>query len=272
MILWIMVLLYVLTGVCFITYLFWRRRPAVLIARGLFLVSVTLHLLLTLSLTGPAHRIPLASPVQAANMMILFASLVFIFFAFRRQTAVLGAFFLPVAVIALGMIAPRLQAGAGGPLPVMFQAWYPLHTVSVVAGEALFAVAFVVSIVYLIHEDIIRKGRLHWTVASLPPLKLLDRILSACLGAGFVAITAGILFGALWASSLGVDLSQIVMKISAGAAMWVVFAFSLHQRFAIRWSGRRTAIITITGFLLMILLFVGINLAYPGAHGAGLTR
>lgn len=271
MILWTVVLLYVLTGVCFITYLFWRRRPAVLIARGLFLASIAIHILLTLSLTGPACLIPLASPVQAANMMVLLASLVFIFFAFRGQTAVLGAFFLPVAGVALVMIAPRLQT-EGANLPMMPQAWYPLHTVSVVAGEALFAVAFVVSVVYLIHEDIIRKGRLHWTAASLPPLRLLDRILSACLGAGFVAITAGMLFGALWASSLGVDLSLIAMKISAGAAMWVVFAFSLHQRFAIRWSGRRTALITIAGFLLMIILFVGVNLAYPGAHGAGLTR
>jgi len=270
-ILWAVILFYVLTGLFFITYLFWRKRPVVLFARGLFLASIAVHILLTLSLAGPAHRIPLASPVQAVNMMVLLASLVFIFFAFRRQTAVLGAFFLPVAGVALGMIAPRLQAN-GTTLPVMFQTWYPLHTVSVVAGEALFAVAFVVSVVYLIHEGIIRKGRLHWTAASLPPLRLLDRILSACLGTGFVAITAGMLFGALWASSLGVDLSQILMKIWAGAAMWLVFAFSLHQRFAIRWSGRRTALITIAGFLIMIILFVGVNMAYPGAHGAGLTR
>jgi len=270
-ILWAVVILYVLTGACFITYLFWRRRPVVLIARGMFLASIALHILLTLSLTGPACRIPLVSPVQAVNMMVLLASVVFIFFAFRGQTAVLGAFFLPVAAVALGMTAPGLQAG-GTTTPVMFQAWHSLHTVSVVAGEALFAVAFVVSVVYLIHENIIRKGRIHWTAAGLPPLRLLDRILSVCLGAGFVAITAGMLFGALWASSLGVGLSQIAMKISAGAAIWLVFAFSIHQRFAIRWSGRRTALITIAGFLIMIILFVGVNLVYPGAHGAGLAR
>jgi ABC-type transport system involved in cytochrome c biogenesis permease subunit len=270
MIVWTVLLFYILTGIGFIAYLFWRKPRIVLISRGLYLVSIALHVVLTLSLGGQMNHIPLASPFQAANMMILLASLVFTIFLFRKSTAVLGAFFLPIAGFSLGMIAPRLLA-ANSTVPVLSKAWYPLHTMSVIAGEALFTVSFVVSIVYLVHERIIRKGYIHWTASSLPPLKLLDRILSSSLGAGFISITAGMLFGALWASSLGVSLSHIAVKASAGAAMWMVFAFSLHQRFAIRWSGRRTAVITIAGFLFMVLLFIGMNMVYPDAHGVGLT-
>lgn len=270
MIIRIAILFYILTGIGFIMYLFWRDSRIVLVSRGLFLASIALHVIHTLFLGGQMNHVPLASPAQATNMIVLLASLVFVPFIFRKQTAVLGAFFLPVAGFSLGMIGPHLDEG-GGMAPALSQTWYPLHTVSVIAGEALFAVAFVVSVVYLIHERIIRKGYLHWTASGLPPLKLLDKILSVCLGAGFVSITAGMIFGALWASSLGVELSHIGAKISAGAAMWMVFAFSIHQRFAIRWSGGRTAVITIAGFVFMVLLFIGMNMAYPESHGIGLT-
>jgi ABC-type transport system involved in cytochrome c biogenesis permease subunit len=87
---------------------------------------------------------------------------------------------------------------------------------------------------------------------------------------GFVAITAGMIFGALWASSLGVSFSHLATKASAGALTWFVFAFSIHQRFAIGWAGKRTALITIAGFALMAVLFVVLNLAFPNAHGLGL--
>jgi ABC-type transport system involved in cytochrome c biogenesis permease subunit len=265
------VLLYALAGIGFITYLFWRRPGVVLASRVLFSAGAALHLLFTLFLAFRTGRLPLASPAQAASMTILLASLIFMPLIFRKSTAVLGAFFLPAATCALGMTAPRLQEGAAA-AEALLHVWYPLHTVSVIAGEALFAVAFIASAAYLVHEGIIRRGRIYLSVSSLPPLKLLDGILSLCLGLGFVAISAGMVFGALWAASLGVELSRIAVKASAGAAMWAIFAFSLHQRFALGWSGRRTAVITIAGFLFMVLLFIGLNLVFPEAHGIGLTR
>jgi ABC-type transport system involved in cytochrome c biogenesis permease subunit len=99
---------------------------------------------------------------------------------------------------------------------------------------------------------------------------MLDRILTVCLSLGFVAITAGMTFGALWASSMGVSFSHLAAKASAGALTWLVFAFSIHQRFAIGWAGRRTAVTTILGFALMTILFIVLNLVFPDAHGLGL--
>lgn len=267
----IVTLFYILAGALFITYLFWRKPLIILFARILFVACIAAHLSFMVSLARQADHLPVLSPVQAANMMIFLSSLVFVLFVFRKTTAVLGAFFLPAASFALGLITPSLQADHGNPLAAS-HIWYPLHTLASISGEALFAVAFVVSVVYLVHDSIIRKGKIHSTASHLPPLKMLDRILSASLSAGFVAITAGMIFGTLWASSLNVSFAHLTTKASAGAATWLVFAFSLHQRFAIGWAGRRTAVITIIGFILMILLFVTLNLLFPNAHGIGLTR
>lgn len=264
------VLSYILSSIGFIGYLFWRKPPVVVVSRILFGISVALHFFLLIMLAGQAGQLPVLSPTQAANMMIFLSSLVFVFFVYKRSTAVLGAFFVPVASFCLSLIAPSLQTGHGTSL-AFSRIWYPLHTLTVISGEALFAVAFVVSVVYLIHDSVIRKGKIHTAVSSLPPLRMLDKILTVCLSTGFVAITAGMIFGALWASSLGVDFAHLAAKASAGAATWFVFAFSIHQRFAIGWAGRRTAIITIAGFILMILLFVILNLMFPEVHGIRLT-
>jgi len=262
-------ILYVLASIGFIGYLFTRDTTLLNVARLFFLLCVATHLAFIISLGARMQHIPISSPAQAMNMMVFFASVVFISLIWKKATTVLMSFFLPVATFAVGFIAPSL-----GHEPGIFiessRCWYTLHTVSVIGGEALFAVAFIASVVYLIHERIIRKGSIHTAASGLPPLAILDKILYSCLSAGFVAISIGMILGALWASSLGLSFASVAPKASAGAIMWFVFALGVHQRFAVGWRGSRTAIITAIGFSLMIVCFIGVNLAFPNAHGIGL--
>jgi len=259
-------LLYGLTGLGFIAYLFLGKEALRLPLRILFIACAAFHLLFVLALGRQTGRLPMTTPAQAINMVVLFSSLAFIPMILRRNTAVLGAFFLPVATFALALIAPSVQPGQEI-FHGTYRYWYPLHTLSVILGEAFFMVAAIASVVYIVHERIIRKGSIHSASSALPPLALLDSILYASLALGFFAITAGMIFGSLWASTMGLSLSDIAPKVLAGAIMWLVFGLSLHQRFAIGWKGRRTAVITLAGFVLMVLLFIAINLAFPESHG-----
>jgi len=262
-------ILYFVASIGFIGYLFTRNKQVVIGARILFIGCVAAHLVFTISLSAKMQHLPVSSPPQAVNMMVLLASVVFTFLIWKRLTTVLAAFFLPVATFFLVLIAPSV-----GHNPGLFaessRYWYPLHTLSVITGEAFFVVAFITSVVYLIHERVIKKGTIHNTAGFLPPLAVLDKILYVCLSSGFIAITIGMIMGALWASSLNLEYAHIAPKILSGILTWFVFAFSVHQRFALRWRGRRTAVITVVGFCVMIIGFIGINLAYPQAHGIGL--
>ena len=259
-------ILYILTSLGFIAYLFVRAGIFLVALRVLYGLSVAAHAVSFVSLWQASGQLPVATPTEALNMLILFSSLAFIPFVYKRKTAVLAAFFLPAASIALAFIVPSLQAGTEI-LSSPHRTWYVLHTLSVIAGEAFFVVAAIASVVYIIHERIIRKGTIHLMPSHLPPLALLDGILYGSLALGFFAITAGMILGGLWASAVGISFSSIAPKVLAGALLWVVFGLSLHQRFAIGWKGRRTAIITLIGFFLMVLLFVGINVAFPESHG-----
>ncbi len=261
--------LYFLASIGFILYLFTRNIPVLTAARLSFILCVAAHLALIMALGIRMQHIPISSPAQGMNMMVFIASVVFMSLVWKKATTVLMAFYLPIATFAIGLIAPSIVQEPGVFIESS-QYWYGLHTLSVIGGEALFVVAFITSVVYLIHERIIRKGRIHAAASGLPPLAVLDKILYSCLSLGFVAISIGMIMGALWASSLDVSLESIAPKASAGAIMWFVFALGVHQRFAIGWRGSRTAIITVIGFCLMIIGFIGVNLAFPNAHGIGL--
>jgi ABC-type transport system involved in cytochrome c biogenesis permease subunit len=258
--------LYGITSLGFIAYLFLRKELFRTPLNILFGFCILSHLYLVFTLWNQTGELPMATPAQAINMLILFSSLAFIPIALRKSTTVLAAFFLPAATFMLGFIVPLIQPGQAIRIGA-YQYWYPFHTLSVIVGEALFVVASITSGVYLFHERIIRKGSIHTTVSALPPLSLLDTILYASLSIGFFAITVGMIMGGLWASSLGLSFRHIAPKVLAGALIWLVFALGLHQRFAIGWKGRRTAIITLVGFLVMVLLFIGINLLFPDSHG-----
>lgn len=262
----IVLILYILTGLGFIAYLFSKIKAILFPLRFLYGVCIAVHSLFILTLWQASGRLPIATPSQGLNALILFSSLVFMPFVMKRRTTVLAAFFLPVASCVLAFIAPSLQAVPDA-LMSSYRYFHPLHTISVITGEAFFVMAAVVSVVYLIHERNIRNGSIHTTISALPPLTVLDSILYSSLSYGFIAITMGMILGGLWASSAGLKFGHIAPKVITGAITWLVFALSLHQRFAIGWKGRRTAIITLIGFALMALFFVLVNLAFPYSHG-----
>jgi len=259
------VALYSLTGLVFILYVFLRTPRLALAGRGLLGISALAHLCLIVSLGLKMQALPLTSLPQALNMMILCATLIFIPLTLGRKTAALGAFYSPAAAFILALISP--QAGLNRDVIPPTQLWYPLHTLAVIIGEAMFIVATVASVAYLIHEHLIRKGSIHTMGEDLPPLTVLDKVLMHSMSTGFVAITLGMLFGGFWAAGSGIALTDIALKIFIGAMTWAVFALGIHQRYAIGWMGRRTALITVSGFgitLLAVALFWAVSPYPPG--------
>lgn len=263
--------MYALTSVIFVVYIFVRSHWLSIVARALYICMVAIHLIFMILLVSETGTFPLASPGEFMNMMILVASLVMLFFVFSPSTFVLAAFYLPVAtfVLNLGLCARGLHTDAA---LHAYKYLFPLHTVSVTLGEAFFVIAAIISMVYLVHEGIIRRGDIYSPVAYLPPLAVLDRMLYLFLSLGFIALTIGMIFGGYWIADLDISMVSIAPRIASGAVMWFVFGLSLHQRIAIGWKGRRIAIITLAGCIVMAALFIGSYMFFPQAHGTGLLE
>ena len=84
-------ILYTLTGLGFIAYLFVRANAFLVVLRALYGLSVAAHAVSFISLWWASGQLPVETPMESLNMLVLFSSLAFIPFVLKRKTAILAA-------------------------------------------------------------------------------------------------------------------------------------------------------------------------------------
>ena len=112
------------------------------------------------------------------------------------------------------------------------------------------------------------------TASTLSPQHLsladtLDNISYRIIGLGFPLLTIGIIAGAVWANEAWGSYWSWDPKETWALITWLVFAAYLHARITRGWQGRRPAILAATGFVVVWICYLGVNLLGKGLHSYG---
>lgn len=112
------------------------------------------------------------------------------------------------------------------------------------------------------------------TAATLSPQRLsladtLDNISYRIIGLGFPLLTIGIIAGAVWANEAWGTYWSWDPKETWALITWLVFAAYLHARITKGWQGRKPAILAATGFVVVWVCYLGVNLLGKGLHSYG---
>jgi cytochrome c-type biogenesis protein CcsB len=112
------------------------------------------------------------------------------------------------------------------------------------------------------------------TAAKLTPQRLtladtLDNISYRIIGLGFPLLTIGIISGAVWANEAWGSYWSWDPKETWALITWLVFAAYLHARITKGWQGRRPAILAASGFLVVWICYLGVNILGKGLHSYG---
>jgi cytochrome c-type biogenesis protein CcsB len=129
-------------------------------------------------------------------------------------------------------------------------------------------VAFVPSVLYLIkvRQKDIQPGSLR---DRLPDAGRLDEITYKFIMIGYPLFTLGALFaGAIWAHKAWGNFWSWDPKETCSLIVWIIYSIYLHARLVRGWKGKKTAILSIIGFLATILTFFS-NLVLGGLHSYG---
>ena len=95
---------------------------------------------------------------------------------------------------------------------------------------------------------------------------MLDNIGYVCIVVGFSMLTLGLITGFVYAKAVwGRFWSWDPKEVWAGIT-WLFYAVLLHERLTVGWRGRRSAIMAIIGFGVLIFTFLGVNLFMEGHH------
>ena len=206
-------------------------------------------------------HIPLASMHEYASVTSWMASVCLAVLIVRTRRFELGSYITPL-VIAIMAIASLLPNQINEQLvPALQSHWLTIHVSMAALSEGAFAVACGLAIYYLI------KARKPKTTAV--ELKRLDTLIHNSISIGYPLFTLGALFaGAIWAYNAWGTFWSWDPKEVGSWIIWLFYTGYLHARYQRGWRGRRAAILSIIGFVMIILSFLG-NLFLGGAHSYG---
>lgn len=210
-------------------------------------------------------HLPISSPHEATSFFSW--SILFLFFILevRYKLRLLGSFIMPV--VFLLMLSSSMLSREIKPLsPVLQSHWLGIHTLFAFLGNAAFALAFGVGIMYLVQEHYVKSKHLGDLFQRLPSLQSLDGINYRLITIGFPLLTLAIITGALWADSAWGSYWRWDPREVWSLITWLIFAMILHARLIAGWRGRRAAILSIIGFLTILIAFFGIKLLKKGMH------
>lgn len=201
--------------------------------------------------------------MHEANSFFAWSILFISFFIFFRNKAKILNFIiiLSFAFMFVSAFFPRTIPSIK---PELKSIWIDIHALMAVFGIALFSLAFIFSILYLIQERAIKAKKFGGLESIIPNLEVLDKINYHLIFWGFPIYTIALIVGfAKYISLLGFlfDPKEIWSFLT-----WIVYLSIFYLRVKGDWRKKRAAYLTIFAFLLIIFGFFGINLLTESFH------
>ncbi|MFN8544008.1 MAG: cytochrome c biogenesis protein CcsA [Candidatus Binatia bacterium] len=245
----------------------WGRGPVPRRALPAFLWAAAACHAVSIGLRSLAVRhLAVTTFPESLSFLALVIVGMYLLLQLRRNLGALGAVVSPLA---FGLtLAADVAHTKAQPLPPELQSvWLPAHVMLAVLGDAVFALAFSASLLYLLQERRLKAHRRgFWR--HLPSLETLDRLNYQCLVWGLVLLTLGIATGIIWAHEAWEKMFWASdPKLVFSLVTWAIYVLLLQGRLTAGWRGRWAAELTIAGFAVIVLSLVGVNVLAIGLHG-----
>jgi cytochrome c-type biogenesis protein CcsB len=236
-------------------------RIMLVLAAGGFLLH-TSNIALRFFLGG---HLPITNLHEASSFLSWCIVLLFFYIESRYKVGLLGSFIMPGVFIL--MLSSSILPREIKPLsPVLQSYWLAIHTALAFLGDAAFAMAAGIGLMYLVQEHFVKKKHLGNLFHRLPSLQILDDINYKLITIGFPLLTLAIITGALWAESAWGSYWRWDPKEVWSLITWFIYALVLHVRLRVGWRGKKAAILSIIGFCVVLFTFFGVNLLLRGLH------
>ena len=265
MVLQISTILYFASMAGYFLFLFKQKQVWQKISFYLISTAIVLHFVSIIIYAAAIKQIPIQNLSQSLSAAAFFLGCMFLFFQYKLDLKTLGIFasILLSATMLIVLILPQTPIEKNS---VLKGFWLYSHIILVFSGEAALALACGTGILYLLQERGIQAKKPGFFFKRLPSLDLLDSAGYTFLTTGFTLLTMGLVTGFIYAKTIwgrfwGWDPKEV---FSMGT--WLIYAALLHLRLYSGWRGRKSAIMTIIGFLIIIFTFLGVNILLGGHH------
>jgi cytochrome c-type biogenesis protein CcsB len=216
---------------------------------------------------GIGHA-PLSNLYESLVFFALTAGVIYLVVELKYKNALIGAFVTPIAFLAMAYasLSPDISDRIEPLVPALKSNWLIAHVATCFFGYAAFAVAFGMSIMYLLKSR--NPGKSNGIIGFIPNLDILDELTHRMVLFGFLFLTAGIITGSIWANTAWGTYWSWDPKETWSLITWFIYATVLHARMMRGWQGKQIAYLSILGFSAVLFTYFGVNLL-PGLHSYG---
>ncbi len=264
----------------------------------LMIIGVTAHTFGLLYRWHEAGHAPFANMYESVIFLSWVVALAFTLVEIFRPVPGLGAIVLPIAWLVQGYaldmvpvsyifsLLNALTAGIGGKggwfppptreaealMPALNSYWLEIHVITIFLAYGAFALSFGTGLLFLwkSHKEDVGKEKNSFPTQNTKNLDALDQNTYWVVTTGFIMLTAGIIFGAVWANETWGSYWSWDPKETWSLITWMVYAAFLHTRLVAKWRGSKTAWLAVAGFVAVLICYYGVNIILPKYTEGGL--
>ena len=218
-------------------------------------------------------HIPVSNLYEVFILFCIITGLLYLYYEGRYKNRSLGGFVLLVISAAVGFLLwYSFTRGADKILPLvpaLKSYWMKIHVPANFVGYGAFALAAMVSIVYLLKYYALQSKPTGLIATRFPSLEMLDDLTYKAIALGFAFFTIATILGALWAAEAWGGYWSWDPKETWALIVWLNYAAWLHLRFSKGWRGVPMAWWAIIGLFVTLFAFLGVNMFLSGLHSYG---
>lgn len=261
---WLTMLAYGASFGLYVASLYGRRAIAARTAAGFLGLGIVLQYFALLERSRAIHAVPYQDLYGSMSLFGWLLAVTYLTLELYHRQRSVGAFVLPF--ILLLFVAAHLSAPMPAAGPPAKGVAFALHVTLSILAYAAFALSFVLSLMFLVQDRLLRAHRLGGAFWQLPPLELLERMSRSSVLIGLISIFLGTIFGFVWVDRLkgtagGGDIKHIVTLIVFG-----LYAAYLFLSRTAAWRGARASTLCVVSFVVVVLSFTVVNVYLSQYH------
>lgn len=236
------------------------RSASLLLALGILIQYFYLYQRSVMS-----HTVPYDDLYGSMSLFAWLLGLTYLGLEMLHRQRSVGAFvtlLLIVWIAALRLLTPGSLPAVTVPRGPLFAFHVTLNT----WAYAAFALSFVLSLIYLIQDRLLRSRRLGAAFWRFPALDVLDRMARSSVYVGLLALVAGVAMGLVWQHRLSGGYSLGDPKVLITVAILAVYLAYLWLARNASWRGARAALLCAMNFVVVLFSYTFVNLYLTRFH------
>jgi len=235
------------------------RVATLLLAGGIFL-----HYLVLLQRSRWVHAVPYQDLYGSMSLFGWLLALTYLGLELIHRQRSVGAFVLP-CVLLLFISANLFPASIASPAPAR-GSLFALHVTMSILAYSAFAISFVLSLMFLLQDRVLRGRSLGPMFWRFPALELLEQMSRTSVLVGLGSMSLGIIFGYMSAAKTNANFWNADAKNIVTLVIFGIYAAYLLLGRSAAWRGARASMLCVVNFVVVILSYTVVNMYFSHYH------